>query len=187
MRKTTRWLFIMLALVWLADILLDAQREGKSFSVTILTASGPVLFISIIFVMYFLAARKKAESVIPPDLLAKQRICVNRHNTRVYGLFILLLPGFALAIYAMHIKNTAGFWSLIAVVFSGICAGMAVIKRADVKLCYKINFLCPFCGKPLYYASGSYDWSSLVTRGECPRCQRLIAERSENVESVGNQ
>jgi transcription initiation factor IIE alpha subunit len=50
-------------------------------------------------------------------------------------------------------------------------AGIYVVLREDRLYAEKTGFVCPVCGKSLYFSSDAVQKSALITKGLCPRCK----------------
>ncbi len=111
---------------------------------------------------------------LPETLRAKQRECVRHHNQAVFGLvavvFLTILGFLFLQPKGFHLRIG---WLAAAVLIEAV-PGFVLIKRRDDRRCREIGFVCPACGKPLYYASDRYAQSRLLTHGECPHCHGRV-------------
>jgi hypothetical protein len=116
---------------------------------------------------------------LPPDLRAKQRICVRRHNLRVIGLSVLMMLCLGLVFCEIFSDNIIGF-CLFSAAIVVILYFISVMPRADAKFSRRIGFICPFCNEPLYSASSVWQYSLLITRGECPHCHKLLVSQKSS-------
>ena len=176
MTKTLKWLLVAWGLLMMAGVFIDAQAKGKSFESTIGLLAVPVLLISFLF---FLGTHEKAALTLPPDLQAKQRSCVNRHNLHVLYLFLCLVPFLVLGLWVARFSTAGCFALLIGALIVEFYVAAVPMRRADDRYSQKIGFVCPHCGEPLYYASDSIDRSRLLTRGECPSCDLSVMANAE--------
>jgi hypothetical protein len=171
MRNTTRWLLLVFGFLLIAGVCLDAYEKHSSVASTVGTLAMAILLIVIFYVG---ASQKIKMAPIASDLLEKQRICVRQHNLRVLRLILFLIPCTIGDLFVVHRNMPLGFALFALTYIILFYVGLVVIRRADNKYCYKIGFICPHCGKSLYYASDGYDVSILITRGECPSCKQSL-------------
>jgi hypothetical protein len=104
------------------------------------------------------------------DLREKQRSCARWHSVKALALlFIIFAIVFGRMFIGRHLAIPAGAfaWLISGVAF----VGAFLIFGTDRIYARKIGFVCPQCGRSLYYASDMYgSRSSLIRRGTCPRC-----------------
>lgn len=128
---------------------------------------------------------KNLSECLPEDIRTKQRRCVRQHNLKVFALLLIVVS--VLFVSLRFLRRDSGrpdmvYCALIALGFT--VGGIVAVFRSDASYCRKIEFVCPFCGKPLYYASDTYVTSPLLTRGECPKCGRKIVADGESAKQA---
>jgi hypothetical protein len=118
----------------------------------------------------------------PPELRIRQKTLVHSHNRRV----MLMALGFFLTCFAA-IRVFSFAPSVAIVLFIGglvlfFYVAFVLLPRADARQCTRLDFMCPFCSKPLYNHSSIYTpWSKLITKGECPHCGKLLVYETSSI------
>jgi hypothetical protein len=129
--------------------------------------------------LYFYSMQFPIRDALPPDLRIKQRVCVRRHNLRVFGLYVLMMLCLTLSFCEIFSDNIIGF-CLFAAAIVVVIYFIATMPRADAKFSRRIGFVCPFCNEPLYFASSVGQYSCLITNGECPHCHKLLISQKSS-------
>ena len=120
-----------------------------------------------------------ARDALPPDLRDKQRKCVHRHNLWIFAaLLAMIVDGLVTVEFIKHIPFLA-IALLVALLLCQIYIAFVIFPGDSKRYCHKIGFLCPFCNQPLYFASSRGSYSPLITRGECPHCQKSLLSMRE--------
>jgi hypothetical protein len=115
-----------------------------------------------------------ARDLLPPELRNKQRKCVRRHNLWIFAALSAFFIDAFVALGLIRRNPSLAIALLIALLIFQIYLAFAKFRGDSQRYCHEIGFLCPYCGQPLYYASSLGDYSPLITRGECPRCQKSL-------------
>ena len=111
------------------------------------------------------------KSVLPEALEAKRVSIARKHNQLVCGLLFALLA--LMLVVALSVRNrprqpawlVSGF-----LVIGGMEAyGIYRILQHDKQMCFRLGFLCPHCGKPLYEPRNFINMN-----GKCPKCHMSV-------------
>lgn len=113
-----------------------------------------------------------ASDWLPDDLRLKQRRCVQRHNGYVVGVLVLVMT--TLVTWLPHLHRGDSFGWMVGAVVTEAIGGIIAVVLLDRRFCRAIGFVCPHCGKPLYWPGDVGRRNPLVTRGVCPHCQRFV-------------
>jgi hypothetical protein len=102
---------------------------------------------------------------------------VRRHNARVIVLILIYLAAVYLIFHVTAPHSNQCLMYAICLFVPMVVAIFLWIPRSDASDCRRIGFICPRCGKPLYYQSSMFaPWSRLITRGECPHCGMILTD-----------
>jgi hypothetical protein len=105
-----------------------------------------------------------------PELRQKQRSCVLHHNLNVVILLGVVMLTFFASIHLVGSRHLGKYWTVIPM-FCVVVAGIYRVLREDRLYAERTGFVCPVCGKSLYFSSDAVQRSALITKGLCPRCK----------------
>jgi hypothetical protein len=105
-----------------------------------------------------------------PELRQKQRSCVLHHNLNVVILLVVVMLTFFASVHLVGSRQLGKYWTVVPMLFVA-AAGIYVVLREDRLYAERTGFVCPVCGKSLYFSSDAVQKSALITKGLCPRCK----------------
>ena len=105
-----------------------------------------------------------------PELRQKQRACVLHHNLNVLILMVVAMLTVFVSVHLVRFAHLSVYW-MVGPMACVAGVGLSLVLRKDRLYAEGTGFVCPSCGKPLYFASDAIRKSALLTKGLCPRCK----------------
>lgn len=130
---------------------------------------------------------------LPESLEKKRKTIARMHNRMV----LLITPVFSGGLFGvLHFLRTVHEWGkthpLTITTFSVflILAGILFlawflwfVKWYDNRLCRELDFMCPYCKKPLYVILTRETGSDRLFAGRCPKCDKDLNAKLPETDS----
>src|SRR6266480_2853231 len=106
---------------------------------------------------------KRARVELPPELASRQKVLVRHHNRRIMFVTAGCLGLCFIAARLLVNHASVAMVLLITAFVLFVYFTFVVVPRSDARESEQVGFVCPFCGRPLYYQSSIFwKYSRLI-------------------------